>query len=417
MLRQGISKSNCFAWACLDFANSGYTTVVLTTIFNVYFVTTVMGDRQDATFYWTMLLSVSYLCTMVLSPIIGAFVDSKGNHKIILFITTVVCSFSTMLLGLSGAGTVYLTFILLICSNIAYAIHQNVTASMLASLTTLESLGKLSGIGWAWGFIGGILSLILSLLWVENVNVQSPQSIPDLKIFGSMVITGCFFLFFGLTALFFINKIKSNNVTDGWKVISSRFFLNLLFLKNNSDLMRLCFCIFFYQSGITAVITVSSIYATKVMGFSLEQIITLIIFANLSACLGAFFFGYVQDHLSHKKSLFAVLLFWVAAIIILAVAKTYPIFILAANLLGIGLGAAQSAGRASIAFLAPINKQAEWFGIWGFFVNCSAIVGPLTYGVLTLIFSNNHRISALSLLFYFAIALFILRKVSFKPSR
>ena len=138
MLRQGISKSNCFAWACLDFANSGYTTVVLTTIFNVYFVTTVMGDRQNATFYWTMLLSVSYLCTMVLSPIIGAFVDSKGNHKIILFITTVVCSFSTMLLGFSGPGTVYLTLILLICSNISYAIHQNVPASMLASLTTLE---------------------------------------------------------------------------------------------------------------------------------------------------------------------------------------------------------------------------------------------------------------------------------------
>ena len=174
---------------------------------------------------------------------------------------------------------------------------------------------------------------------------------------------------------------------------------------------------FFYQSGITAVITVSSIYAAKVMGFSLEQIITLIIFANLSACLGAFFFGYVQDHLSHRKSLFAVLLFWVAAIIILAVAKTYPIFILAANLLGIGLGAAQSAGRAAIAFLAPINKQAEWFGIWGFFVNCSAIIGPLTYGVLTLIFSNNHRLSALSLLIFFAIALFILRKVNFKPSR
>ena len=131
MLQAGITKKELFAWASLDFANSGYTTVVLTTIFNVYFVTVIAGDVAEATFLWTLTLSISYVIIMIISPLIGSYVDARAAHRKILLLATICCSISTTILGFCGVDDMKLAIFFLVLSNCSYAIHQNTTASLV----------------------------------------------------------------------------------------------------------------------------------------------------------------------------------------------------------------------------------------------------------------------------------------------
>ena len=164
-------------------------------------------------------------------------------------------------------------------------------------------------------------------------------------------------------------------------------------------------------------ITVASIYASKVMGFTIKEIVGLVLIVNISACIGSFIFGSLQDKVGHKSSLMGIVLFWIIAILVLFFSNKSLMFYISANLIGLGLGAAQSAGRASIAYLAPKRKQAEYFGVWGFFVNASSVVGPLSYGVLTLIFFDNYKLAAVGLIPFFILSLILLNRVRFVKPR
>ena len=133
--------------------------------------------------------------------------------------------------------------------------------------------------------------------------------------------------------------------------------------------------------------------------------------------LTSFLFGSLQDKVGHRSGLMGIVLFWIIAIIFLFFSYSTLMFYISANLIGLGLGAAQSAGRASIAYLAPKKQQAEYFGVWGFFVNASSVVGPLSYGVLTLVFLNNHKLAAVGLITFFILSLILLNRVRFVKPR
>ena len=102
------------------------------------------------------------------------------------------------------------------------------------------------------------------------------------------------------------------------------------------------------------------------MGFTIKEIVGLVLIVNVSASVGSFLFGSLQDKVGHKSGLMGIVLFWIIAIIFLYFSYNFEKFNISAKLIGLGLGAAQSAGRASIAYLAPKKQQAEYFGVWGF---------------------------------------------------
>ena len=284
----------------------------------------------------------------------------------------------------------------------------------------MSSLGKISGYGWAWGFVGGILSLVLSLWWLGQSFSVLPASLSegvDQGIMGALTLTGFLFLLIGCFSLYSLRNITICPTNLDWKNSWSNHFFNISRLTSEGDILILYFCIFLYHCGITAVITVASIYASKVMGFTVKEIVGMVLIVNISACIGSFIFGSLQDKVGHKSSLMGVVLFWIIAILFLFFSNKSLMFYISANLIGLGLGAAQSAGRASIAYLAPKRQQAEYFGVWGFFVNASSVVGPLSYGVLTLIFLDNHKLAAIGLIPFFILSLILLHRVRFVRPR
>ncbi len=144
-LNPGVAKREVFAWAMYDFANSGYTTVVLTAVFNAYFVSVIAGKAEWATFAWTATLAISYIAVMIAGPIIGAYADAYAAKKRVLFIATIGCVASTAALYYAGPGMLVWAIVFIIVSNFCYAIGENITAAFLPELARPESLGKVSG--------------------------------------------------------------------------------------------------------------------------------------------------------------------------------------------------------------------------------------------------------------------------------
>ena len=172
LLKPGVQRREFWAWASLDFANSGYTTVVLTAVFNAYFVAVVMQDAAHATLAWTLVLSVSYLLVMVTAPWLGAWADQYQAKRKLLWLASLACIFATALLAGVGQGQWLWAAALLVVSNLAYASHQDLAAGYLSELAPKEKLGRLSGYGWAWGYLGGLLSLVMALAWVQFLGFE-----------------------------------------------------------------------------------------------------------------------------------------------------------------------------------------------------------------------------------------------------
>ena len=417
-MRPDVKPSEIFAWASLDFANSGYTTVVLTAVFNAYFVATIMEGSINATLIWTSILSISYLLVMITAPWLGAYADFSGNHKLILYVVTLLCSFSTILLGFCSSESLILVAVLLVISNFSYSVHQDIAASYLVNFCKSNQLGRISGFGWSWGFVGGITTLIFCLLWIYNAsfffnNITISEQI---KVAGSMIITGGVFGVISILALQKLNRFTPLGANKDWKGAWFRIINSSKRRKSHRDLYDFLLCVFVYQAGIATVITVAAIYAKEVMNFSIEQTIIMILIVNFSACIGAFVFGFLQDRIGHKKSLLLSLIFWLLTVALIFFSNSNQVFWIAANFAGLAMGASQSGARAAIAHMSPINQQAENFGLWGFSINAASAIGPLMYGLVTFITKNNHKFSLLVIAGFFMAGIFLLLRCKFRSA-
>jgi UMF1 family MFS transporter len=137
----------------------------------------------------------------------------------------------------------------------------------------------------------------------------------------------------------------------------------------------------------------------------------LIFLVNIAAALGAFGFGYWQDRIGHRRALAVTLVGWIVMTVLAVLATSPALFWVAAIIAGLCMGSSQSAGRALAALFAPERQRAEFFGLWAFATRLSAIVGPVTYGVVTLLTAGNHRLAILSTGAFFVIGLALLRRV------
>ena len=410
-LSDGVRPREVWAWAMFDFANSGYTTVVITAVFNVYFVSVVTQGAVWGTFAWTLALSVSYALVVVTAPLIGAYADVHAAKKKLLVITTAGCIAATAALGLVGPGELALGITLLIISNYFFGTGENLIAAFLPEIAQGQALGKVSGWGWGLGYIGGLLTLGLCLAYVtyaQGLGQSSDHFVPV-----TMLITAAVFLLAALPTFVWLKERARPQPlpTGGYVGVFARIWHTVQHAREYRDLMRFLVCILFYQAGVQSVITLAAIYAVEAMGFETNDTIMLILVVNLTASVGALAFGHVQDRIGHKRTIALTLIGWLLTIVVAWLALTPGVFWLAANMAGLCLGASQSAGRALVGYLSPVQRRAEFFGLWGFAVKLSSIFGPLTYGAVTWLTDGDHRRALLTVGVFFVIGLLILASI------
>lgn len=402
-----------------DFANSGYTTVVITAVFNAYFVAVVAGNAAWATFAWTAALSVSYACVLLTAPVLGAYADLRAAKKRLLFFTTVGCILATALLAMTGPGTLTLAILLVVLSNFCFASGENIIAAFLPELAQSEALGRVSGWGWSLGYLGGLLTLGLCLAYVTWAQAQGEEARQFVPI--TMLITAATFAAASLpTFLLLRERARPLMAVKGRGMVRAAFARLGQTVRDAAryrDLARFLVCIVFYQAGIQTVIALAAIYAEQALHFSARDTITLILLVNLTAAAGAFAFGSVQDRFGHVATIAFTLVLWIGTTLLAWAASGPALFWVAANLAGLCLGSSQSAGRALVGYLSPEDRYAEFFGLWGLAVKLSSILGPITYGAVTWISNGNHRLAMLATGGFFLVGLAILSGIDVRRGR
>ncbi|OWT77469.1 MFS transporter [Achromobacter sp. HZ28] len=413
-LNPGVARREVWAWAMYDFANSGYTTVILTTVFSAYFVGVVGRGEHWATLAWTGALSLSYLAIMLTMPTLGARADARAAKRRLLFASTVGCILATLSLARVGAGDVWPALIGIALSNYFYCIGESVVAAFLPELARPHALGRVSGWGWSFGYCGGLLSLGLSLVVVtlaQGRGLGAEQFVPWV-----VLVTCAVFALSALPSFLFLRE-RAVPAPEGSARRATPAMLSQLAhawretRTHYVQFRRLLMCVACYQAGVAVVITLAAVYAEQAMGFRTEQTMLLVFVVNIAAAAGAFLFGYMQDRIGHKRALTITLCGWIVMVLVAYFAVAVPVFWVAAFLAGLCMGTSQSAGRAMVGSLAPAGRQAEFFALWTFSVQLAAVVGPLTYGLITWLTQGNHRLAILITGLFFVGGLALLRRV------
>ncbi|HPH12543.1 MAG TPA: MFS transporter [Burkholderiaceae bacterium] len=419
VLNPGVKKREVFGWAMYDFANSGYTTVVLTAVFSAYFVGAVAGKAEWATFAWTLSLSISYAIVMLTMPSIGALADLRAAKKRYLLLTTAGCVASTAALAWVGPGQVALAMVLIIFSNAFYSYGESLSAAFLPELARKDALGTVSGWGWSFGYFGGMLALGICLayvLWAQKQGMKAAEFVPV-----TMAVTAAIY---GAAAWVTFVLLKERAVPQpqalrqsGLKASLKQLADTLSHARSYRDFTWLLVCAVFYQGGVAVAITLAAIYAEQVIGFQPSETMVLIFVLNLAAAAGAFGFGFFQDRIGHKTALAITLVGWIATCVIAALSVTKGHFWWAAAVAGACMGSSQSAGRAMVGLFAPEKQLAEFYGLWTFATRLASIIGPLTYGAITWATGGNQRVAILSTAVLFVFGLLALIPVNVARGR
>ncbi len=418
-LNPGVKKREVFGWAMYDFANSGYTTVVITAVFAAYFVGGIAKGADWATFAWTAALSISYAIVMLTMPSLGAYADLRAAKKKLLAIFTVGCVVSTAALAFAGPGSVALAFVLIVVSNTFFSYGESMTAAFLPELAKPEGMGKVSGWGWSFGYFGGMLALGICLgyvIWASKQGIKADRFVPV-----TMLITAAIY---GAAAMVTFKLLKERAVPNPTAMAQGGMKASLLQMKKTfndakryPDFMWLLLCAVFYQGGVAVAITLAAIYAEQVIGFVQQETMVLIFVLNFAAAAGAFGLGYVQDRIGHKRALGLTLVGWALTCIIAALTTSKGMFWYAAALAGLCMGSSQSAGRAMAGMLAPPKQVAEFYGLWTFATRLASIIGPLSYGAITWMTGGNQRISIASTAVLFVVGLVVLQRIDMGRGR
>jgi MFS transporter, UMF1 family len=418
------SGKEIFGWAMFDFANSSYTTVIITVVFCVIFPKIIVGDAPDfrmGNLLWSVALSVSYLIVLLTAPLFGAIADFSASKKMFLFGSYLLTVLAVSALIFVSPGDILLAMLLVILSNIGFSYSESFVSSFLPSLGPPEDLGRISGYAWGLGYFGGLSSTAIVLFGLGALTIEN---FPNLRWVGP--ITGIFFLVAAIPTFLWVKERGKKRALPAGDTYFSVGFRRLkqtfLDIRDYRDLMILLASFFFSYAGLSIVISFAFIFGDQVIKWTGFTQMLMFIITQFTAAGGAVLFGYIQDRWGAKRTLVMTLILWVVAVTLIYGVenvtafmnnsigvswKAEHVFLVIGSLAGLGLGATQSACRAMVGLFSPDTKSGEFFGLWNLTGKLAAIFGLMGLGVLQNSFGMKNAILICSLFFFIAIIILI----------
>ena len=404
LLKEKNSKE-IISWSFYDFANQPYTTLIITFIYSAFFVNYIAPNETNGTFLWANAISITAICVGILSPILGAFADSGGYRKFFLIFFTILCSIFTALLYIPDSGDVFLALVLVILSNIAYELGTVFSNSYLIDLSNNKNVGRISGTAWGFGFVGGLIALFCALTFFD---VNIPNDIKLINIFVAI-----WFLFFSLPAFFFLKDRKKE------KLLMSNLILSFKSLKitfkeiyQYKKILNFLIARLFYNDGLITIFALGGIYAVGSLDFSMREVLILGVVLNIFAAIGSFTFGYIEDKIGVKNVINISLLILIFATLLAFIAPwtNFPkeTFWLAGVLLGTMIGPNQSCSRSFMSQIIPIEKKNEFFGFFALTGKATSFLGPLLFGIITTL--HSQQFALLSVVVFFILGYIIFNR-------
>ncbi|HNZ06505.1 MAG: MFS transporter [Candidatus Cloacimonetes bacterium] len=395
-----LSRS-VWGWMFYDFANSAFTTIIVSVVYSAYFVKSVVaGSEGYGEMLWGRAIGISMTLVALTAPILGAVADHSRAKKRLLFMNCWLTVIFTALLWFVGPGDIFSGMLFFIIANFGFNSANVFYDAFLPEVSSPASVGKISGYGWSFGYLGGLLSLVLSLILLK-VNVRLIFPMIALHHFG-----------FSLFTFFWLKEVRlPSQRTNYLKAGFNRVVWSIRNIRHLPQLTRYILSYFIYNDGITTVIAFASIYGITRFGMNTQDMIIYFILAQFTSIAGAAVFGWLTDKTNTKLALSISLLIWIAVVIWAFFCSSAFEYYLVGLLAGLAIGSSQANSRTMLSQLTPPDKQAEFFGFYTLTGRLSAIVGPILYGWIAHQ-TGDLRWSVLSLMAFFIIGWILLQSVS-----
>ena len=401
-------RSRIFAWTLFDFANTSFSVIIVTVIFSRYFVNHIAGGSHTL---WAVALSLSMICAAILSPPLGAAADSSHKRKQFLFIFTLVSVLSTGALFFVQDGMIITGMLLFVLANTGFEGGLVFYDSFLPGLTSRQSYGRVSGYGFAMGYLGALVVLLIVLMILPDA--AHPDYLYYVRL--SFVVAAAFFFLFSLPMFLFVPEPSQKRPPQASYFRSgmaqaTKTFRSLFVLREFPSVSRFLIAFFLYNDGILTVIAFAAIFAERVLHMTDRDIIIFFAIVQTAAVVGSIVFGILADKIGPKKTISITLLLWIGISIGAYFVATITAFYGVALVAGVAMGSSQSASRSLMALLTPGERAAEFFGFYdGLCGKASAVVGPLIYGVIADL--SSEKMAALFISVFFVGGLVILQGV------
>ena len=410
-----------------DFANHPFTTIILTFVYSTFFTDFIASNPEKGAVLWGRAVTVCSIVIAVLSPIMGAIADSGGYRKVFLIFWTWVCVFFSFLLYFPLQGQIFEALLFFSIANIGFEMGGIYLNAYLPEIAPKEKIGRISGYGWSLGYIGGLLALGISfIIFIQPENAYIPfsnyllnkdtgQHIRIINIFIAL-----WFLIFSIPTFLFVKdtnqykKINFSLIGNSFKKLISTFND----IKKYKNIVKFLGARLIYNDALITIFAFGGIYAKRVFDFTFNDIFLFGIVLNITAGIGAFLLGFLDDILGGKKTIQISNLGFVLACLIAAIAPSIDNFIInseslfwiAGILIGICSGPNQAASRSLMGRMIPENKENEFYGFYAFSGKATSFLGPFLFTLIVSI-TNDLRYGIAMIAILFVIGFFLMNLV------
>jgi len=380
-------KRVIFSWSLYDFANSAFTTLIVTFIYSTYFTQAIAANEIEGTVLWSRAIYISAIIVAILSPVLGAVADNRGYRKRFLILFTLLAVVGSVGLFSPLPGQIYRALGWFVFANIAFELSLVFYNAYLPGISSGKNIGRISGYGWSFGYVGGLLAMVIAM--IGFINPESPwfglSKESGENIRATNVLVAVWYLVFSIPVFIFL---KDGNGRDDRKQKMIRTNLKQAYkafaeIVKYRQVVRLLIARLIYNDGLITIFAFGGIYAAGTFGFSFQEIMIFGIVLNIAAGIGAFIMGYIDDRLGGKKSVQISLYALTLATLIALVAPNKTIFWIAGVIIGLFSGPNQSSSRSLIGRFIPANKENEFFGFFALSGKLTAFLGPLLLGLFT----------------------------------
>ncbi len=393
---------------------------MVTVVYAIYFKKYIVGDftialgdwvRNPGDFLWGLGGSVSMFIVAVSAPVMGAIADYSNRKKQFLFVYTLLCVLAMAGLYVLQPGMIWQGLLLFIIGNFGFEGALVFYNGFLPQISTPDNIGKISGYGFAIGYVGSLVSLLIALPYATHAFAANDLSLMR----PTFVLAALFFFVFALPFFVLVREKKIySQFPAGKSYVKAGYRRTLKTLKQVRDfpeITRFLLAYFIYIDGVNTVIYFSGIFASTTLGFTLREVIQFFAIVQSSAISGAYVFGYLTDKFGPKKTIIITLWLWILVTIGGFFSYDMVTFYIVGLLAGVAMGSSQSASRALMGKLIPAGMEAEFYGFYALMGKFSSILGPLVFGIVSTI-TGNQRWAILSLLFFFLTGMVLLNRVN-----
>lgn len=397
-----MNKKQIFSWCLFDFANSSYAAVILAVIFQVYYINAIVGNTAgQGDLWWGRAISASMLLVSLTSPFLGGISDYSGLRKRLLVLYTLVCVAAVAGFSLLTPGAILPGFILIVFATVGMEGGLVFYNSFLPEIAPVHYQGRVSGWGFAVGYAGSIISLLIAIPLAKT---------GQFELIWLMVAV--FFALFSLPAFFFLPRDARSSMTAAQAgstgIRKARETLREIW--GNREARKFLLAYLIYEDGVNTVIVFSSSLATTTFGFQQGELIIMYLVVQVTALVGAFLLSKPTDTWGPKRVVGLSLVLWCVVSISAFLVQEKSGFWAVACIAGLGLGSVQAGTRAFFTQFIPPGKEGEYFGIYALVGKTAAIIGPLVFGQVSVAFGSQ-RPAILSIAAFFIIGFAILSGV------